>query len=445
MNRIRLAAPVSVAALVLSALPHAGLSAEYHWNKINGSGDWHNTSCWTDADGNAVSTYPGQDGAVDSVVFHGLNMAGRVYITKSDLNIHLSKLTFQDGNTTLLLGKDIPFHIDVMEFSDHATFGFMAEGYGAFEAPNDFIIGNRDALLINGDGLIPGTINYQNQASGNWSSRRILGIDETGKLLTNKGDTPGGIDLYGHSTRDHVYGLFYGNWGDFRNISFKHAGTWTLTVPTGSIIPMSQYSAVGAPSDEGQGTVSTLGRPLYFWPVYVESAVRTNYFRAKIDAPKFLQCGSGCTVLFDDHTDDTCSYDVTAGILQLGGDLCVGNTSTIESRTCQLGPGAIDIRWDGTVRVTCENALNRMSTLHFHSFRERGADPSVTDAVYGKLALDGHDATVRYLYIDGNPTINGTYGSSESEAQFKRDDLFTGTGVLTVRLSQLKGTKFFIW
>lgn len=382
---------------------------------------------------------------MDSVVFHGLNMAGRVYITKADLNIHLSKMTFQDGNTTFVLDKSIPFHIDVMEFSDHATFGFMADGWGGFEAPNDFVIGNRSDLLIGGDGLIPGTINYQNQASGNWSSRRALGIDADGKLLTNKGDTPGGIDIWGDTVRDHAYGLFYGNWGDFRNITFKNAGTWTLTVPTGSIIPMSQYSAVGAPTDEGQGTVTTQGRPLYFWPVYVENEVRTNYFRAKIDAPKFLQCGSGCTVLFDDHTKDTCSYDVTAGILQLGGDICVGNTSTIEARTCQLGPGAIDIRWDGTVRVACENAFNQATDLCFHSFRERGKKRSVTDAVYGKLALDaGFDAEVCHLWIDGNGVPEGTYGSSESNAQYKRDDLFTGTGVLTVRLTSLGCTQIIL-
>ena len=39
-------------------------------------------------------------------------------------------------------------------------------------------------------------MNYQNQSGGNWSSRKALGIDENGQLLTNQGNTEMSFDVW---------------------------------------------------------------------------------------------------------------------------------------------------------------------------------------------------------------------------------------------------------
>ncbi len=406
---------------------------EFHWNKTSGDGNWNNASCWTDANGNAVSSWPGENSTTDVAVFHGMGMAGHVFI-KGDLD--LACVRFEDGNQTFVHPAGKHFHADRFEFSDHATFGYVTDDYSGFSAPSDFTIGNRDDLLVGGS-LFRAAMNYQNQSIPNWASRRALSIDTNGKLLTNQGNCEGNYEVKQDQTYGGLYGLRYGNWGDFRSIEFK--GSWTLTLPGGHIAAMTKYGGVGKPSSAAQGTVSTGDERLYFWPTHVANEIRTNYFRAKIDAPALLQCGYGCTVLIDDHSSETCAYDVTAGVLQLGGEIYVDNTTTVESWTCALGTGPVDVRWSGTLHVICADALHRKANLRIHSFRERSLDKNATDVIYGQVRMDA-DGTVRALYIDGKPMPSGTYGSSDSTATFKRDDIFSGTGVLTVRLCDHDGT-----
>ena len=420
----------SLAKTSLILLAALSVSAdEFHWNKTSGGGDWnwHTPSNWTDADGNPVSSYPGENGTTDVAVFHGMGMSRRVYISK---DIDLACVRFEDGNQTCVHKPANHFHADRFEFSKHATFGYMADDYGGWVNPSDFTIGNRDEILVN-DGVIRGTMNYQNQASGNWASRKALGIDTDGKLQTGRGEQTGDYDLWGNSTYSNPYGRYFGQWGDFRSVNFKNNGAWTLTLPSGLLVACNQFGSVGRPSDGQQGTVTTGGEPLYYWPSYQESVIRTNYFRAKIDAPTFLQCGSGCTLLFDDHSTETCAYEVTAGVLQLGGNLYVDNTSTVEFRSCSLGTGPIHIRWDGTLYVACANPFNVFTSLFIHSFRDRGRDKNATNVLRGQIIMD-EDGTVRYLTIDDRSMLPGTYGSSASGADIQRDDIFSGPGVLTV-------------
>lgn len=420
-------------------------ATEYHWNnRTSGNLWWSDSRNWVDADGNPVDSYPGQNSSSDIAVFDGMGRAGRAYI---NVDLDLACLRFADGNSTLRHERTNHFHADRLEMSPHATFGYMAEDWGGFSQPNDFTIGNRNEVLYNGNGMIRGSINYQNQSGGNWSSRRVLSLDENGNLLTGQGTTRNDYNVWGDGTFDDPLGFLFGDWGStvsFRGVHFGNAGTWTLTVPYPALIHESQWGSIGRYIDQGQGTIKTLGESVYYWPSYIESNAQTNYFRAKIDAPTFLQCGFGCTVMYDDHTSDTCSYDITAGILQLGGEILVENVSRVENTTCQLGPGPIDIRWSGKLRIACDNPLNHDTILRFHSFRERGADRKVTDALYGKMELDGFDAEVRFLELDGFGMRNGTYGSSESDAEFKRDDLFEGTGVLTVRAWAHAWTGIFV-
>ena len=427
----------SLAKTSLILLAALSVSAdEFHWNRTSGNGNWHDTSNWTDADGNSVSSYPGENGTTDVAVFHGMGMSRRVYI---NVPLDLACVRFEDGNTTFCHTPTEHFHADRFEFSDHATFGYMEGGphYGAFLQPDDFTIGNRSDLLVN-DGVIRGTMNYQNQASGNWGSRLALGIDTDGKLLTGQGSRQNDLNMWsGDTTHSNPYGLFFGMWGDFRSVSFKNAGTWTLTIPSGLIATENQYGAVGRPSDNAQGTVTTGIEPLYFWPRYEENKIQTNYFRAKILAPTFLQCGSGCTVLFDDHSTETCAYEVTAGILQLGGGVCNNNDNQpfdpdkVENWNCPLGTGPVHVRWDGTLHVASANVFNAHTALFIHSFRDRGRNKNATNVIRGQIIMD-EDGTVRYLTIDDRSMLPGTYGSSASGADIQRDDIFSGPGVLTV-------------
>ena len=417
----------------------ASLSAsadEFHWNRTSGSGNWHDNTNWTDADGNTAGSYPGENGTTDVAVFHGMGMAGRVYIS---VPLDLACVRFEDGNQTCVFGYEnnnpsVHFHADRFEVSTHATFGYMQNGWQGFQQPSDFTIGNREDLLVNG-GLIRGGMNYQNQSGGNWSSRKALGIDENGQLLTNQGNTEMSYDVWNDTTYDSLYGLRTGMWGDFRNVNFNNNGAWKLTLPSGHIAFVSAFCGVGKAADGKQGTVFTGGEPLYFWPTHYESVVRTNYFRAKIDAPTFLQCGFGCAVLFDDHSTETCAYDVTAGILQLGGAVCNGNVNNVEMWDCPLGTGPVHVRWSGTLHVASANALNPASALHIHSYRDRGRNKKATDVIFGQVLME-QSGTVHYFFIDENPMLPGTYGSSASGADNQRDDIFSGPGVLTVLASE---------
>jgi hypothetical protein len=422
---------IAVIAATLAAA--ASFAAEYHWRgnapdmTANGkSGNWADASNWTDASGNAVADYPHVAG--DVAVFHGMAMGGYVNIQNIS-SLVLDELRFSDGNSTIVHDNNIPVTVGRLVVADGAVFG-IASDY--FRGTMNFTIGNRNEVIVNDTGLVKGGMAYR--SAGEIGMRGSLSVNTDGKFVVTAPDEKPAIWVDGDTTNDSALGVFFGAWAnanDLRGIHFNFyshmSDVGTYTVPCGLLVPMGDHDTVGRYVDSRQGRISTgtNGGALYFWTRNTNTAVSDSYFRAKILAPRFVQAAFGTTVMFDDHSEDEVTvYDVVAGTLCLGGDIYSGNENTVVTTTCTMGTGTIEIGWNASLDVACENALNAASTINVKSYNGKKGD-------FGTINL-GYSATVNKLLVDGAELDAGTYGATGSGAANIRDDIFTGTGVLTV-------------
>ena len=177
--------------------------------------------------------------------------------------------------------------------------------------------------------------------------------------------------------------LLFGNWGQGRHISFNKE--CVLTVACGQISPMSGNCHVGNPTSAYQGTIDTVGAPLYFWPL------NTACFRAKIVAPRFVQCGIYTTLYCDDHSSETNEYDVASGKMMLGSVPPAG-ADPVTTNRCVLGTGPVVVSWAGTLDVGAENAMKNSEYLKMTSFRGLGK-------AYGKIHMSTN-AVVDWFWIE---------------------------------------------
>lgn len=427
---------------ILAALcAGATFATDYHWRgaapgtsfatedeglPTHACGQWATVSNWTDANGNTMTDYPHQNG--DVAIFHGTVNGGYVHILAQNV-IDISEIRFVEGHTILAVDPVAHFSATRMTFMNHATFGYVATNFEAFTPPNDFVIGNRDDLLVKDGsgnyGLLLGGACYQNWSSGNFANNNTVSLDADGKLVTHVGTENMSIDLWGNDTYSDLGGVIFGQWGDFRGVNYNNDATWTYTVKASSFMHINNYGHIGKAGDKAQGTVDTTGTDCYVWSRAQPAERCTVYVRSKIvNAPTLVVAGFGYTVLFDNHESETCDYCITTGDLRLGGDICKGSTSTIESWTCKLGSGDISVGWYGKLDVASANALNADSTINVSSYNKKGG-------VFGKINL-ANNATVNKLVIDGVEQDAGTYGAEGSGATNVNADIFTGSGVLTV-------------
>jgi autotransporter-associated beta strand protein len=79
----------------------------------------------------------------------------------------------------------------------------------------------------------------------------------------------------------------------------------------------------------------------------------------------------------------------------------------------------------GTLSLANTNAIHNLAALYINT-------PGIVN-----LATN---VTIDKLYINGDQQQAGTYGSSSSAADRKKDAYFTGTGVLTVSSGNPRGT-----
>lgn len=386
----------------------------YYWNNTNG-GSWASAGNWVMADGRAANDYPKVAG--DVAVFNGLAAFNTVYVNASDV-IDVDEIRLEDGCIRLSFrySDTLHFHADRLVRSESAVLYLVTDGvYNHASPPAGVTIGNRADVLFNG-GFLPGVGVCKD--GGGWGSLRSATILEDGTLKYASLDAPAmAYDVNGDQTWGNNVTFFYGNFGDGRHVTFKKE--CTFKVPCGQVGPLSNHSHVGNPTSAYQGTIDTVGAPLYFWPL------NTTCFRAKVVTPLFVQSGHYTTLYCDDHSSETNDYVVSAGTFQLGSLPEPGAETLSVTNVCKLGTGSLVVSWAGTLNVAADNALSDVAMLRMTSFRgERER--------WGHIVMSTN-STVMTFALDDKLLRRGTYGASGSGAKFVDDIRFSGPGVLTVK------------
>ena len=386
----------------------------YYWANTNG-GNWTATANWVMEDGTAATTYPHVAG--DVAVFNGLAAYKTVYVNQSDV-IDIDELRLDDGCMRLSFrnSSTLHFHADRLVRSANAVLYLVTDGgYNHAQPPTGLTIGNRADVLFNG-GFLPGAVVCKD--GGDWGAPRSATILEDGTLKYASLDDPAmSYTVNEDQTWTKDVSLFYGNHGNGRHISFNKE--CVLTVPSGQIGPLSNYSHVGNPASAYQGTIDTAGATLYFWPL------NTTCFRAKVVTPLFVQSGHYTTLYCDDHSSETNGYVVSSGTFQLGSLPEPGAESLSVTNVCKMGTGSLVVSWAGTLNVASDNALSDVATLRMTSYRGKRE-------VWGRIVMSTN-STVMTLALDDKLMRRGTYGATGSGAEFSDDVMFSGPGVLTVK------------
>lgn len=194
----------------------------------------------------------------------------------------------------------------------------------------------------------------------------------------------------------------------------------TLTISSGGLILRNQSSAIGLPgrTDNGSLVLGDATHPAYVW-ARSSNAANPNQIWAPVTAPGgFVAAYTGFLTLGGDQTGIGDEIVVNAGTLQLG-------TATAGCTLARKLP----VRVFANATLSCPSADSLYGTvLKFDG----------SAGWFGKVDLASNQSCSR-LYVRDYPEtpewqnlVRGTYGSSESGAEFVRDDLFTGTGTLTV-------------
>ena len=386
----------------------------YYWANTNG-GNWTATANWVMEDGSAATTYPHVAG--DVAVFNGLAAYKTVSVNQSDV-IDIDELRLDDGCMRLSFrnSSTLHFHADRLVRSANAVLYLVTDGgYNHAQPPTGLTIGNRADVLFNG-GFLPGAVVCKD--GGDWGAPRSATILEDGTLKYASLDDPAmSYTVNEDQTWTKDVSLFYGNHGNGRHISFNKE--CVLTVPSGQIGPLSNYSHVGNPASAYQGTIDTAGATLYFWPL------NTTCFRAKVVTPLFVQSGHYTTLYCDDHSSETNDYVVSSGTFQLGSLPEPGAESLSVTNVCKMGTGSLVVSWAGTLNVASDNALSDVATLRMTSYRGKRE-------VWGRIVMSTN-STVMTLALDDKLMRRGTYGATGSGAEFSDDVMFSGPGVLTVK------------
>lgn len=221
----------------------------------------------------------------------------------------------------------------------------------------------------------------------------------------------------GSATDITVNSLFLNN-----SIKNKHLGAdRTLRIKSGGLILAGYASAIGAEgrSDNGALVLGDASHPAY---VFAKGNKQNtpNEIWASVTAPGgFVSAWNGNLILGGDQTGIAGELVVNAGSLTLG----------TQANECRLAKGlTIRVCAGASLSLPAANTLNKCALM----FDGSGGE-------YGKVELSS-DQTCSSISVrdvldsqEWKTLKSGVYGSSESGAEFVRDDLFSGSGRLTVR------------
>ncbi len=259
-------------------------------------------------------------------------------------------------------------------------------------------------------------------------------IDEAGSEDANatcwiEGNTGYGSLTHGTATDIVINSLFLNN--STRGDKYLGADR-TLMIKSGGLIFQGNGSAIGLPGrdDNGSLILGDADHPAYVWNKAFGNY--TNQIWAAVTAPGgFVSTYTGNLELGGNQTGIGDEIVVAAGCLALGNaEHGITLAANLPVRVCA---GAKLI-------LPSSNAIAK-SPLKIDGSAE----------VFGKVELPVNQTcaslAVRDVFesTDWTTLPSGTYGSSESAAEFVRDDLFVGPGVLTVGEAKTRGVMFLIY
>ena len=266
---------------------------------------------------------------------------------------------------------------------------------------------------------------------GNWSQLYFASFDAAGRLVRPGASANFQIDEapaptanlrswdrdlnHGSATDITVQSLFVSNSGKNRWLGADR----TLTITSGGLVLHGNNTAIGLPGrdDNGALVLGDASHPAYVWARSYPA--ETNRIWAAVTAPGgFVSAYTGNLELGGDQTGIEDEIVVNGGTLALGSaDYGIRLKAGLPVRVCA---GA-------SLLLPYHNAISR------NPLRIDGSG-----GAFGKVVLSGNSPCalleVRDVFESTEWTTlpNGTYGATGSGAEFVRDDLFAGTGVLTV-------------
>ena len=193
----------------------------------------------------------------------------------------------------------------------------------------------------------------------------------------------------------------------------------TLTIKSGGLIFQGNGSAIGLPGrdDNGSLVLGDATHPAYVWNKAFGNY--TNQIWAAVTAPGgFVSTYTGNLELGGDQTG------IADEIVVAGGCLALGNAEY-----------GITLADNLPIRVCAGATLKPVAAK---SIEKASLKIDGSGGAFGKVELSRSQTcaslAVRDVYesTEWDDLPEGTYGSSESNAEFVRDDLFVGPGVLTV-------------
>ena len=264
--------------------------------------------------------------------------------------------------------------------------------------------------------------------------RTLTYIDEAGSEDANatcwiENNTGYGSLTHGTATDIVINSLFLNNSteGD------KYLGAdRTLTIKSGGLIFQGNGSAIGQPGrdDNGSLVLGDATHPAYVWNKAFGDY--TNQIWAAVTAPGGF-------------------VSTYTGNLELGGNQTgIGDEIVVNCGTLALGNAEYGIQLKAGLPVrVCAGAKLILPSSNAVAKSQIKIDG--TGDAFGTIVLAADQVcaslAVRDVFesTDWTTLPAGTYGSSESNAEFVRDDLFVGPGVLTVGAAKTRGVMFLIY
>ena len=287
---------------------------------------------------------------------------------------------------------------------------------------------------------IPWMISAMND---DWSNTAFASFDAEGRLVYPTRDN---VQITEAAENANLYmtgkNLNYGSAGGDYTINSLYISNgdknrWlgegrTLRIKSGGLI-LQGKSAIGLPgrTDNGALVLGDATHPAYVWAKGYNAD--TNYLGAAVTAAGgFVSAYPGNLCLVGDQTGIADEIAVNGGTLAIG-------TSENE---CLLTAGLL-------IRV-CRGA--KLLANHANSLNGIAVKLDGAGGDFAKVILPGDricaSLAVRDVYesTEWDDLPEGTYGSSESNAEFVRDDLFVGPGVLCVGAAPTpNGVMFLIY
>ena len=223
----------------------------------------------------------------------------------------------------------------------------------------------------------------------------------------------------GSATDITMNSLFLNN-----SIKNKHLGAdRTLRIKSGGLILAGYATAIGAEgrSDNGALVLGDASHPAYVFAKGTKLNT-PNAIWASVTAPGgFVSAWNGNLVLGGDQTGIAGEIAVNAGTLTLGS----------QANECKLASGlSVRVCAGASLLLPSANTLNKCALMIDGSGGEYGKVELSSDQTCSSISVRDVLDSQEWKTLKG-----GVYGSSESGAEFVRDDLFSGSGTLTVRRS----------